>query len=45
MGENAIAPMQRFVVNIKAFFRYIGLAWAVCGKPSSPRRKFGRYKI
>ena len=33
MGENAIASMQRFVVNIKAFFRYSGLAWAVCGKP------------
>ena len=25
--------MQRFVVNIKAFFRYSGLAWVVCGKP------------
>jgi hypothetical protein len=30
MGGSAIASMQRFVVNIKAFFRYSGLAWVVC---------------
>lgn len=25
-GQSAIAPIQRFVVSIKAFFRYSGLA-------------------